>query len=314
MPQPCRTLLAPLALFSLLLLASAPLRAADPLDRRVDSVYSIRSFGDVVTQVEGKTGFTVQCPKEVADYMARIDNLYGGLGEVSKVSKDGVVVRGLTIRQFLDFVCGQTSMTWTFDPATKTITLDHPWHTTDPRSTRELLAAVRADLASSPQGDWRKDLAALLGKPSQPALAWKTLQCALAPGVAVGLDNVNPGLARDVIAADGKGYYLILLLRPLYSVPAASSASYYAFREDGTLALAGVFCTGMNCFFRSALATDGGEAADPSEIQMSFQLGGFVTACFRLDNDGLKVTSLVDAHGEAINPKDIAFGKSLLPE
>lgn len=309
MSRPLRTLLASLALSYLLLLASAPLCAADPLDREVDSVYSIRSFGDVVTQIEGKTGFTVQCPKDVADYMARLP-IYGGLGEVSK---DGVV-RGLAIREFLNMLCYQISMTWAFDPATKTITLDHPWHTSDPRSTRELLAAVRADLTSSPEGDWRKDLAALLGKPSQPALAWKTLQCALAPGVAVGLDNVNPGLACDVIAADGKRYYLLLLVRPLYSVPAASSASYYAFREDGTLALAGVFCTGMNCFFRSALATDGREAAEPSEIQMSFQRGGFVTACFRLENDGLKVTSLVDAHGEAINPKDSDFGESLMSQ
>jgi hypothetical protein len=298
-----------LALFSLLLLASTPLRAADPLDREVDSVYAIRSFANVITEIEGKTGFTVQCPKDVADYMARL-NIYGGLGEVSK---NGVVQR-ISIREFLNMLCYQISMTWAFDPATGTISLDHPWHTTDPRSARELLAAIRSNITSSPKGDWRKDLAALLSKPSQPDLAWKTLQCAVAPGVAVGLDNVNLGLACDVIAADGKMYFLVLLVRPLYSVPAASSASYYAFREDGTLALAGVFCTGMNCFFRSALATDGREPAKPSEIQMSFDRGGFITACFRLENDGLKLASLVDAHGEAINPKDSDLGDSLLPK
>ncbi len=317
MPRPLRTLPASLALFFLLLLASAPLRAADPLEKQVPLTYSARTFREAVSEIQATTGFAVQCPQDVADFMAtltyftRISYPYGDAAS-----------RTLPARAFLDVICGEMAMAWTFDPATKTVMLDHPWHSRDPRSARELITTITStSVPDDPpiQGlpDNLPEILALLGKPENVGLAWKPLQAALAnslsPDRTVSL--LRRVLVGPVIATDLQPYTFILIKLPIERYPGQGSATWFLLREDGTLASAGAISTGWRCKLASAvIAPSPISTKSPSEIEMalkwSFQT--HLIARFHIARDGLQFLSLVDAHGAAFDPKDISLGDSLL--
>lgn len=312
--MPHRRLLLPLILFSLLLLTSAPLRAADPLDQPVPFAYSAQHFREAVSSIEKRTGFAVQCPQDVADFMTSLTFNPGWTYPENPGIKD------VPAREFLDSICRNISMTWTFDPATNTITLDHPWRRSDPRSAREILAKIKERSAfGKPPADSLPDILALIGKPENVALAWRPLQTACLQSIRLDRGPLDPLLIGSVTTADLAPATLILLVNPIDMYPGHGNACYFLFREDGTLTLAGVMNTGWRCALTAALVANPSghpDPGNPSEIQMvlNWNSRSFLLARFRLEKDGLKLASLIDADGQPQKTDGSSIGKSLLPE
>lgn len=310
--MPCH--LAPLILFSLLLLASAPLRAADPLDKPVPFAYSAQNFREAVSSIEKRTGFAVQCPQDVACFMTALTFIPGWTYPENPGVKD------VPAREFLDSICRNISMTWAFDPATNTVTLDHPWRRSDPRSAREILADLQKRSAyGRPPADSLPDILALIGKPENVALGWRPLQTAYLQSVFREGEPLKPLLIGSVTTADLTPGTLILLVHPIDMYPGHGNACYFLFREDGTLTLAGVMNTGWRCALTAALvANPPGYRSpnEPSRIQMVLKqnLRDFLIAHFRLEKNGLQLTSLIDADGQPQKTDGNSIGKSLLPE
>lgn len=314
--MPLRQLTA-LILFSLLLLASAPLRAADPLDKQVPLTYRAGNFRHAVSEIQATTGFAVQCPKDVADFMATLPCFAG----ISYPYGDAAS-KTLPVRRFLDVICGQMAMAWTFDPATKTVTLDHPWHSRDPRSARELITSINSvtfpdDPPIKGLPDNLPDILALLGKPGNVDLAWKPLQASFVESTYRNVDLLHRALVSPVIATDLQRYTFILIEQPIERYPGQGSATWFLLRDDGTLASAGAVNTGWRCQLASAvIAPIPLSMVSPSELEMALKWNNltYLIARFHIARDGLKLLSLVDAHGEPFDPKDISLGYSLLPE
>lgn len=311
--------LLPLALFSLLLLASAPLRAADPLDQPVPLTYRAGNFREAVSEIQTTTGFAVQCPKDVADFMATLP-CFAGIS----YPYGNAASKTLPARRFLDVICGEMAMAWTFDPATKTVTLDHPWHSRDPRSARELITSINSvtfpdDPPIKGLPDNLPDILALLGKPGNVDLAWKPLQASLAQSLNVkrNADLLHRVLVRPVIATDLQPYTFILIEQPIERYPGQGSATWFLLREDGTLASAGAVNTGWRSKLASAvIAPIPLSTVGPSELEMALKWNNLthLIARFHISRDGLQLISLIDAHGEPFDPKDISLGDSLLPK
>ncbi len=305
---------APLTLFSLLLLASAPLRAADPLDQPVLFTYSAKNFREAVSSIQARTGFAVQCPQEVAAFM----------GSFAFPGWAYPYNPGLTTpspaRDFLNSICRDISMSWTFDPATSTVTLDHQWHRSDPRPAREILARIKERSEhGKPPADSLPDILALIGKPENVALGWQSLQISCMQVAFHWPERLKPLLVGSVTTADLTPATLILLVNPIDMYPGHGNACYFLFREDGTLTLAGVMNTGWRCALTAALVANppGYRSPDePAKIQMVLKrnLRDFLIAHFRLEKTGLQLTSLIDAQGQPVNNDGVNIGKSLLPE
>jgi len=312
MSQPLRTLLAPLVVFSLLLLGSAPLRAADPLDKQVPFTYSAKNFREAVSSIQASTGFAVQCPQDVADFMGS----FAFPGWVYPYNP------GLTTtspaRDLLNSICRDISMSWTFDPATSTVTLDHQWHRSDPRPAREILATIKERSAfGKPPAESLSDILALIGKPENVALGWRSLQISCMQVAFHWPDRLKPLLVGSVTAADLAPATLILLENSIDMYPGNGNACYFLFREDGMLILSGVMNTGWRCKLTAALVANppGHHSPDePSEIQMvlKWNLRDFLIAHFRLEKDGLHLTSVIDSHGQPVDTDGNSIGKSLL--
>lgn len=312
MSQPLRTLLAPLVVFSLLLLGSAPLRAADPLDKQVPFTYSAKNFREAVSSIQASTGFAVQCPQDVADFM----------GSLAFPGWAYPYNPGLTTtspaRDLLNSICRDISMSWTFDPATSTVTLDHQWHRSDPRPAREILAKIKERSEyGTPPADSLPDILTLIGKPENVGLGWRSLQASCLQVAFHWPERLKPLLVDSVTTADLTPATLILLVNPIDMYPGNGNACYFLFREDGTLIFAGAMNMGRRCELTAALVANppGSRSPDePSEIQMvlKWNLRDFLIAHFRLEKDGLHLTSVIDSHGQPVDTDGNSIGKSLL--
>lgn len=306
--------LAPLVLFSLLLLASAPLCAADPLDNQVPFTYSAKNFREIVSAIQARTGFAVQCPQDVADFMTTLT--FTGW---SYPYNPGLT-KTCPARSFLDGICRDIAMSWTFDPATNTVALDHPWHRKDPRPARDILAEIKQRSAfGKPPAESLSDILALIGKPENVALGWRSLQISCMQVAFHWPERLKPLLVGSVTAADLAPATFILLENSIDMYPGHGNACYFLFREDGTLILAGVMNTGWRCKLTAALvANPPGHHSpnEPSEIQMVLNrnLRDFLIAHFRLEKDGLHLTSVIDSHGQPINNDGVRIGESLMPK
>ncbi|PTX99257.1 hypothetical protein DB345_02455 [Spartobacteria bacterium LR76] len=312
--MPHRRLLLPLALSFLLLLASAPLRAADPLDKPVLLTYSARNFREVVSSIQAGTGFAVQCPKDVADFLAA--RVFRGWSYPYNPGS----TPSRPARDFLNDICRDAALSWTFDPATNTVTLDHQWHRSDPRSAREILAKIKERSAfGKPPADSLPDILALIGNPENVALGWRPLQISCLQVVFHWPERLKPLLVGSVTTADLTPATLILLKNSIDMYPGHGNACYFLFREDGTLTLAGVMNTGWRCELTAALVANppGYRSPDePSKIQMVLKrnLRDFLIAHFRLEKNGLQLTSVIDSEGQPVNTDGNNIGNSLLPK
>ena len=120
---------------------------------------------------------------------------------------------------------------------------------------------------------------------------------------------------KQVIDASGAKYILILICQEIQMYPGHGSASYYWFKDDGTLVGAGLMNTGHRCKVVDTTIDNelGAGSALTTELQMILKMNerDFMTAMFVLDANGLKLTRLVDAHGANVN-LDIHVGQSLM--
>lgn len=285
---------------------------ADPLERKVGIGYSYRSFQEAVQQIETKTGFKVQCANELADYMQLLF-MGRGVGDPKHPEPEPQQ----TVRAFLDQICRPLSMTWRFDPSTSTLVLDHPWKTTDPRSSAELLKAVQSTgFGQGRDKEWGAVFKVLISKPENISNAWKVLQTAAIEDSIFVPREFKPILIKPIISTGLHKYVFILIEQPIFMYPGHGSASYFCFKDDGTLAIAGIMNTGHRCALVDATVDNeyGARSEAASEIHMILKvnLREFLIARFHLEDDGLKLFSLVDGYGEPVENDGQSIGVSLL--
>jgi hypothetical protein len=124
-----------------------------------------------------------------------------------------------------------------------------------------------------------------------------------------------PLLMTQLIGADKEKYLLIFTSHSIAMYPGHGNASYYWFREDGTLMGAGAMNTGHRCeLVAAAIDNPNGPRSDQtSEVQMILRhnLGELIIARFVLEAEGLKLVHLTDATGKELEGSGYEIGKPL---
>ena len=286
----------------------------DSLDRIVGVTYSFHSFNEAVQEIETKTGYKTKCSQELAKFM---QSLFMGRGAWDP--KNPGPEPKQTVRAFLDHICGQISVSWQLDSSSTTLLLDLLWKTSDTRSAADLLKFIDENTPSDRSkhdSPWQKAFDALVSKPQNIEKAWRVRQAAAIEEKAFIPRSLMPVLIKPVISSSLQKYHLILINHPIFCYPGHGSASYYCFKEDGTLAVAGLMNTGHRCaLVDSTVDNEIGERSGfPSEIHMilKMNLRNIFIARFHLEEDGLKLFSLVDAYGAPVNNDGLNIGVSLL--
>jgi len=101
--------------------------------------------------------------------------------------------------------------------------------------------------------------------------------------------------------------------------PGHGSASYYWFKEDGTLAGAGLMDTGHRCGWVDITANDirSADSKIRTEVHLVLKtlmnVQAFLIARFVLEADGLKLISLTGADGKKHDNDGFHVGRSLVP-
>jgi len=260
--------------------------------------------------IEKKTGFKTVCPKELGAFMQKLW-LKQGRGDPKHEYQ-------VTIRNFLDEICRQLSLKWDFDPASNTVALSLSWKTEDSRSPAELLDFVRKPAVDLEKNEkWQEAFNALLSCSVNFDRAWRVRQ----QSEIEELFRIYPGgfplLIRPIISTDLQKYIFVLIRQPIETYPGHGSASYYWFKEDGALIGAGLIDTGHRCALLDAAVDNEADRLDKaSEIHMilKMNLRNFFVARFVLEKTGLKLISLVNVYGEAVNNDGLNVGQSLLKE
>ena len=150
-----------------------------------------------------------------------------------------------TVRDYLDHAAMILGMTWKYDATRDAVSLDFPWHVSDPRSAAELIATLSTttppedekhiycstiDLKNDP---WRPAFNALLSKPGNYPKAWQ---------VRWKMEGVLPGLHQPInlftgriLDETGTTHLLILNVQegPVFSMASESTVGFYLFSETG---------------------------------------------------------------------------------
>ncbi|MGB8354374.1 MAG: hypothetical protein WCD79_10830 [Chthoniobacteraceae bacterium] len=306
----------------------------DPLKREIPDSWSYKSFDEAVHLIEKKTGFKVSCPKDIAGFMHQMEKqtadnvslpyesqltttvLIQGSSrgvDIEKPAKSDS--KSVTTKDFLDHICNSLRLTWKFNQQAGTIVLSIPWIRHESRSAADLLHFVckPSDLKNNRNeaNDWENAFDALLSKPANFKKAWKVRQ-RVDYGFGSGL--CEPMVRQSIFSVSKTKYIFVLICHPCVMIPGSGSASYYWFKEDGTLAGAGLMEIGVNSLGGATIDSEyGPHAGEVSELHLlTYDDGDFVITRFVLKDDGLVLKGLMNGRGEKVR-NNRKIGQSLMP-
>jgi len=271
----------------------------DPYDKLVPHGHDYESFEEAIKLIETRTGLKVICPSDTSTLIQKL----WSKGKSSSWTIDAQRPE-ISVRDFVWEVCSDFALMGKIHPEDGSVVIDIPWRTSDPRPGATLLNFISTNFCGRDYGaemneKWQQAFDALLCKPENLEKALAVRQVATLKDV-LGPSPSNLLLNTPIVGVGGAKYRLLLFRHPLLAVPGAGTASYYWFRNDGTLAGGGIMHTGNCCVLvDAAIDNESGPRRDQtSEVQMILKRDGFLIARFVLEQEGLKLVRLIDATGE----------------
>jgi hypothetical protein len=119
---------------------------------------------------------------------------------------------------------------------------------------------------------------------------------------------------QSILSTSKTKYIFVLICHPCVMIPGSGSASYYWFKEDGTLAGAGLMEIGVNSLGGATIDSEyGPHAGEVSELHLlTYDDGDFTIARFVLKDDGLVLKNIINGRGEKVR-NERKIGQSLMP-
>ncbi|HEY3897418.1 MAG TPA: hypothetical protein VGM54_02330 [Chthoniobacter sp.] len=298
---------------------ATPAPIPDELHFHIAADFDFDSFDGYLRQLEKAVEYKIECPEDVAPVVRKSWD-----GE--QAPWENLITMGrypMPVAQYLNATCADLCLTWAYHPESKTIVFDVPWRRSDRRTGQELLEYVLKrgrDSRIDKDKEWQDAFNALLSKEGNIAKAAPVCQETIfASFHFTGPNGQLPPLPdrhlvfrAPVVDVIGN-HYLLFAFHQAKLFASRGSVSYFWFRDDGTLAGAGLLSTGDRCQLmggsvRSGAATDLHEK--PSDVQLEISN---MEAHFLLRGDGLKLTRLNDVLNDELN--DVySIGKNLLKE
>ena len=302
-----------LMLFCTSITVLASNESPDPLDREIPGCLQPKlSLDEAVHKIEMVTGFQVTYPAGLQEFIEVFGNNVHHFSYPTQDTK-------YTARKLLDIICRNYALTSQSIPLEKTLALDFPWKTSDPRSQKELVHFLyhpggENDCKTNPK--WLAAFNALISKPRNIGKAWRVRQLTQYGCISFlnKLNKINVGgnplLTKLVTMATGKRVIFALVCQPIEFFPGNGSVSYYWFDEEGVLLGAGLMNTGHRRILKDVIIDNEYTGTDkPSVITMNTDC---FTARFVLRDDGLKLKHIAGANGESIDNLGYNIGEDLM--
>ncbi|MDR3404806.1 MAG: hypothetical protein P4L99_20045 [Chthoniobacter sp.] len=272
-----KRVLVPAALLLMVWMSIGRAQSPDPLDAQVLLPQRYDTFDEAMTRLEKATGLKIAYPNDTAQLMRAVWKR----GEMPQTVQDDWLKSPQPARRLLDEVCGDLALSWKFNPQNQTVMVDLPWRRADPRSTAELFQIVWQPGHEAEIGkleSWWEALDGLLSKPENIGSAGPAQQTArfasmwrlLSEPKAKWWPPSETLWEQPVIAASGEHFLCLFLVHGMEMSPGHGWMSYYWFKEDGTLAGAGVMNTGHRQIVDEIKVNAQGRFGErPSEMSMT---------------------------------------------